>query len=268
MIIVQYAFVFILGLILGSFFNVCIFRIPNEQSIVKPSSHCPNCNTPLKGKDLVPVLSHLFLGGKCRYCKTPISIRYTLVELLTAVVYVVLFYKFGLTVEFLAATFLMSVLICVFFIDLDHKIIPNGLVITGLVGSAGLFAYNLFGNVSFYGDNNWWTPLLGILVGSGTFFLIALIGSWVYKTEDALGMGDVKIFIPIGIFLGWKLTIIALCATILLAGLMGIVLIFAGKRDRKSTMPLGPFIVTGVFIALLWGWQIIDWWYYNYLGNL
>lgn len=256
---IYYVFIFLLGLAIGSFLNVCIYRIPLGQSIANPPSHCFNCGTRLATLDLIPVFSYLFLRGRCRYCGKKFSARYMFIELLTAGIFTMLFYKYSVTLEFLAAAFLMSILIAVFFIDLDHRIIPNGLVIAGLIGGILVFVYNFVYPFEIYGDRHWYNPLIGAAVGSGTLLLVALIGYLFYKTDDAMGMGDVKIFAPIGILLGWRLTIIALLLAIFIAGISSLVLIIIRKKNRKSTIPFGPFIVTGTFIALMWGYGIISW---------
>jgi leader peptidase (prepilin peptidase) / N-methyltransferase len=259
MILFVYSYTFIFGLLIGSFLNVCISRIPKGESIVKPPSHCTNCGTRLQPLDLVPVFSFLFLRGKCRHCGVKISARYPAIELLTALTFVLLFYRYSISMDFLASAFLTSILIAVFFIDVDHRIIPDGLVLTGLAGGLLLIVYNLFQPVQIYGDRNWWNPVVGILAGSGFLFLVALLGMLIYKTDDAMGMGDVKIFAPIGIFLGWKMTLVALFISIFLGGIFSLVLLITGVKGRKSTIPFGPFIVAGTFVTLLWGWDIIHW---------
>lgn len=262
---VEYIMVFILGLMIGSFLNVCIYRIPEGQSIVAPPSRCPSCNTRLAAVDLVPVLSYVFLRGKCRHCEAKISARYPLIELLTAFTFAVVFFKYGMSIETVALIFLFSILIAVFFIDLDHKIIPDELVITGLAGGVALIIYNLFYPVSIYaGDRSWWNPVVGMFTGSGILFLVALLGMLIYKTDEAMGMGDVKIFAPIGIFLGWKLTLIALMLSIFMGGITGVILIALDSKRRKDTIPFGPFIVLGTFAAAMWGWDILNW----YLSHL
>jgi len=250
---------FVLGLVVGSLINVCIYRIPEGKSIITPASQCRNCGTTLKPMDLIPVLSYILLRGRCRYCGSQFSARYPLVELLNGIVAVLLFQKYGLTVEFVSSAFLMSVLIAVFFIDIDHRIIPDGLVLTLLAGGVVLSVYNFFKPVSFYGDRHWWNPLAGILSGAGVLFLIALIGMAIYKNDDAMGMGDVKIFVPIGIFLGWRLSLLALLLSMLAGGLMGLFIIASGRGNRKSTIAFGPFIVIGTFISFMWGWDILKW---------
>ena len=260
-----YPIIFIFGLIIGSFLNVCIYRIPLGQSIVSPPSHCPNCETRLKPLDLIPLLSYVIFRGRCHYCGLKISPRYFLVELLTGIVSVVLFYKYGLTVDFGAFLFLTYILIAVFFIDLEHQIIPNELVIAGLIGGAILFAYNLYLPFQIYADQRWWNPLLGLVVGSGFLFAVSLIGLALYKGEEVMGMGDVKLFAPIGLFLGWRMTLLALFISVVLGGISSLLLMLLGKANRKSMIPFGPFIVTGVFITVMWGWDILRWYLSTYL---
>ncbi|MDP4180214.1 MAG: prepilin peptidase [Bacillota bacterium] len=259
MTIFYYSIVFAYGLLIGSFLNVCICRIPLEESVVKPPSHCPNCGTRLTAVDLVPVFSYLFLRGKCRHCKAKISLKYPMLELLTALIYLPLFYKYGQNghyIEFFAAAYLMSILIVVFFIDLKHQIIPDGLVILGLAGGIALTVYNLFRPVAIFHDRAWWNPIVGMLAGSGFLFLVAIIGLLIYK-EEAMGFGDVKLLAAIGGYLGWKMTLTALLTSIILSALVSVILMALKIRDRKDHIPLGPFIVTGTYITLLFGWDIL-----------
>ncbi|ABN52086.1 MAG TPA: prepilin peptidase [Hungateiclostridium thermocellum] len=259
-----YISVALLGLLVGSFLNVCIYRIPNDESVVRPRSHCMKCGHTLGALDLVPVFSYLFLKGRCRYCGEKISPRYALVELLTSVVYLLLFWKYGLSVDFLASAYLMSVLIAVFFIDLDHMIIPNKLVVAALVGGVLPFVYNIFRPMDIYVDRKWWNPLLGAFIGFGFLLLVAIVGYLVYKTDEAMGGGDVKLFAPIGLFLGWKMTIVALFISFVSAGIVSIVLLLLKKKERRSTFVFGPFIVMGTFFTYLFGWELLEW----YLSTL
>lgn len=262
-----YTYVVILGLLIGSFLNVCICRIPNGESIVKPSSHCLKCQHKLRWFELVPVFSYLFLKGKCRKCDVKISPRYALVELLTALIFVILFHKYGIGQigDFIAAAFLMSIMVAIFFIDLEHMIIPNGLVITGLVGGVGAAIYStLIEPLDIYGDSRWWNPLLGAAVGFGMLFFIAVLAYLVYRTEDAMGGGDIKIFAPIGLFLGWRMTLVTFFISVIFAGFIGFILILLKIKDRKSGIPFGPFIVIGTFLTYLFGWDLLNW----YIGKL
>jgi leader peptidase (prepilin peptidase)/N-methyltransferase len=256
-------FLFVTGLVMGSFYNVVIFRVPAEKSIVKPRSSCGNCGTVLKPVDLIPVFSYIFLKGKCRYCKAKISAQYPLVELLTGALFVILYLKFGFTPELFFSIYLMSVLLIVFFIDLKHQIIPNGLVLTGLIGGALFFALRFWYKDAILDGAAWYSPLLGMVATSGILLLIALLGMLIYKT-DAMGMGDVKIFLPIGLFLGLKLGIMALILSVFIGGLTGLFLILTKLKDRKSQIPFGPFIVAGSFLSLMFGNEVLMW----YLGSI
>ncbi|NLK87012.1 MAG: prepilin peptidase [Clostridiaceae bacterium] len=260
-----YVIIFILGLIVGSFVNVMICRIPEGRSIVSPPSACTGCGSRLTAIDLVPVLSYIFLRGKCRHCGERISPRYPLVELLTAVIFIVLFSKYGFTVPFFAYAYLIMLLIAVFFIDIDHRIIPNGLVLAGLAGGMLFFVYNCISPMPWiFGDSKWWTPLAGLLPGSGFLLLVAILGSLIYRTEDAMGMGDVKLMAPIGLFLGYKLCITALAASVLLGGLISMALMLFGIKKRKDTVAFGPFIVIGAFVTIMWGWELVQW-FFSYM---
>ena len=262
--IMNITIVFVFGLLIGSFLNVCVYRIPRGESMVKPPSHCCECTTKLKAYDMVPVISYVILRGKCRFCGSKIPISYPLVEVLTALAFATLFGKYGLTVDFFSLACLISILVVVFFVDLKHRIIPDELVVFGLGLGVLIAVYNVFYQVKIYGDGNWWNPLLGIAVGSGTLFVIALIGFIVYKTDDAMGMGDVKIFAPIGMFLGWRITGVALFISVLLGGIAGLILIAFRLKKKRDAIPFGPFIVSGTFIAAVWGWDILNW----YLNRL
>lgn len=257
---VYYIIVGLFGLVVGSFANVLIYRVPLEKSIVSPPSACTNCGKRLTARDLVPVFSYLFLIGRCRHCGAKISPRYPLVELLTAAVFLLLFSKYGLTVPFFGFAYLMTILVAVFFIDYDHRIIPDELVLAGIAGGMLLAGYNLFRPITgVYGDTRWWNPIAGFFSGSGFLFLVAMLGLLIYRSDDAMGMGDVKLMAPIGLFLGWKLCLTALFLGVVSAGLMSLFLIVTRLRKKKDTIPFGPFLVTGTFAAAMWGWDILNW---------
>jgi leader peptidase (prepilin peptidase)/N-methyltransferase len=254
-----YAIVFIFGLFAGSFANVLIYRIPLKKSIIAPRSACTNCGTKLAMPDLVPVLSYILLGGKCRYCGAGISPEYLIVELLTAGVFTILFAFYGLSVPFFVFAYLMTILISIFFIDIRYKIIPNGLVAAGLAGGAVFFVINLFMPFEeIFGDDKWWTPLAGLFPGSVFLLLVALIGSFIYKTDDVMGMGDVKLMAAIGIFLGWRLCFAALFISVILGGLVSVFLILFRFKKRRDTVAFGPFIVAGTFATILFGRYILQ----------
>jgi leader peptidase (prepilin peptidase) / N-methyltransferase len=252
-------YVFLFGLVIGSFLNVCIYRIPLEQSIITPPSHCTKCNQRLKPIDLIPVVSYIFQKGKCRYCKTPYSARYAIVEFLTALIFVITYLKYvDRMFEFIIYALFMSIMIAVFFIDYDHKIIPDQLVICGLVLGVSLYIYSFFHEVLIFGDRNWWNPLIGMISGSGFLFIVALIGMIVYKSDDVMGMGDVKLFAPIGLVLGWKMTIVAMFFSVVSAGFISVVLMLLKVKSRKDAIPFGPFIVIGFYATLIFGQRVLN----------
>lgn len=259
-----YAIIFVFGLVIGSFINVLIYRIPQGISIVSPPSACRSCGSRLTLRDLIPVLSYLFLRGKCRHCGDRIPARYPLVELITAAIFIALYYKFGLSVPFFAFAYLLTILIAILFIDIDHRIIPNGLVLAGLAGGLAVFVCNCISPMpEVFGDTKWWTPLAGLLPGSVFLLVVAIVGSIIYKTDDAMGMGDVKLMAPIGLFLGWRLCLIALFISVIIGGLLSLLLVVTGLKKRKDTVAFGPFIVAGTFITVMWGWELLYW----YLGK-
>lgn len=255
--------IFIFGLCIGSFLNVCIYRIPMEKSIVFPPSTCQSCGNRLKAFDLIPVVSYIMLKGKCRYCDEKISVKYPLVELLTGVVWLLTFLRFRFSIETIAFLFFFSILIPIVFIDLRHMIIPNGLVLTALIGGFGVMATHiLYKPFSIFESSLWYTPLIGMVSASGILFVVALLGLLIYKNDGAMGMGDVKLFLPIGLFLGWKLALFTLFLSVMLGGITSIFLLLFRIKDRKSAIPFGPFIVAATFICVFYGNMILNW-YFN-----
>ena len=252
-----YIYVFVVGICMGSFFNVCIYRIPGGESIVSPPSHCYNCNTKLRSVDLIPVFSYLFLGGKCRYCGTKISLRYPAIELLTGILYLLVFLVFGFSIQSLYYIVLSSLLVIISFIDLDHFIIPDKLVIIGAV--FGL-VFNLLGYGIPFLDG-----IYGSLVSVGLLIFILLL-EFILKKE-AMGGGDIKLLGMIGLFLGLKYTILTIILAIYIGAIYGIIVIIYNKvkNDKyNNMMPFGPFISLGAIISLLYGSNIIDF-YFNFI---
>jgi leader peptidase (prepilin peptidase)/N-methyltransferase len=250
---IEISIIFILGLIIGSFSNVCIYRIPKNESIIFPASHCPNCHTPIKAIDNIPILSYLILKGKCRKCGEKISIRYPVVEFLTGAIYLLIFLIYGRSYQTLIYAFLSSSLIIISFIDLDDQIIPDEISLPGIV--IGLALSFIVPYISYFNS------ILGIIVGGGIILLIALAGLAIFKKE-AMGGGDVKLSAMIGAFIGWKYIMISLFIGFFIGAIAGILLILLKIRNRDDLVPFGPFIVLGSFITLLWGENILSW----YLG--
>lgn len=244
---------FILGLIVGSFSNVCIYRIPRNESIVYPASHCPKCSTTIRLIDNIPLLSYFLLKGRCRNCGSKISIQYPIVELLTGLIYLIIYLTYDLSIQSLIYIILSSALIIITFIDLKEQIIPDVISLPGVV--AGLVISFFVPYISSL------SSLLGIIAGGGTILIIALIGTIIFKKE-AMGGGDVKLAAMVGAFLGWKYVILALFLGFFIGALAGIFLILAKIRSREDMIPFGPFIVVGSIAAILWGERILLW----YLG--
>ena len=238
-------FLFILGLCIGSFLNVVIYRLPRGESIVSERSHCASCGKQLCWYELIPLFSYLFLCGRCRTCHQQISPRYPLVELLTGIIFALVFLQFGLTLELLKYLFLSALLVAISFIDLEHLIIPNSLVIIGLVSGLILnIAARDVGLVS---------ALIGILVTSGFLLLVALL------SKEGMGGGDIKLAAVTGLFLGWPLAPLGLFLGAGLGGIVAIILLLSGLKGRKDPLPFGPFISLGTMIAFLYGPIIVNW---------
>jgi len=253
----DYIVILVLGLLLGSFFNVCIYRIPQGQSIAFPPSHCTSCGHSLAVKDLFPVVSYISLGGKCRYCKTRISPQYPLVELLTAGIFLIVYSRLGLSWPFAMHCILSSILIISAFIDQKHQIIPDELVIAGTAFGAVFLAAGV--------SVPWWDGLLGILAGGGIFWLIAVLSEALLKKEG-MGGGDIKLMAMIGIFLGWKLTLLAILLSVYAGGFIGGMLLLLRIKKRGEHIAFGPFIAMGTFAAAIYGNQILYWYSGYFLG--
>lgn len=243
-----YGVTLILGLLFGSFFNVCIYRIPGGESIVFPGSHCPHCSHDLKPWHNIPVVSFLCLQGKCRFCQTPISWRYPFVEILTAAFFLVVVHTYSLTWETFAYLLLTSALIVISFIDFDHQLIPDKISLPGIIVG---FA------VSFLLPLRWYDSLLGILIGGGVIWAVGIVGEWIFKKE-AMGGGDVKLMAMIGAFLGWKAALLTIFFASIIGAVIGIIMrLITGKEY----LPFGPFLSVGAFLSLLWGEQFLLWYW-------
>ncbi len=246
-----------LGLCVGSFLNVVIYRLPNKMSLSKPNSHCPHCKYELRWYDNIPVLSYLMLGGKCRSCKTHISCRYTAVELANTVLWllcVLLFWERSIP---LACIYMLvsSIFICVFFIDLEHQIIFDRFQIMLLVlGVASIF---------FDKDFTWYSHIIGGISGFAVFYLI----SWGFERlcgKEGLGGGDIKLCGVVGLLLGWERLLLGLLMATVPAAII-MIIISKSKREANMRFPFAPFLVVGFGISMFFGAQIIGW-YLSLLG--
>lgn len=245
-----YILVFILGLLIGSFLNVCIYRIPAGQTVVTTPSHCYACGNNLKPLDLIPVLSYLFLRGRCRYCGASISWQYPLVELLTALLFLAVVYDKGLTWSAVAMLLFMSMLVVASFIDLAHQIIPDGvLLVGGILGIPLVYLQSL--------EQLKW-GMLGFFAAGLLLLLIAIL------SKGGMGGGDIKLAAVMGLYLGLKLVAVALMLAFILGGTIGIILLLTGLKSRKDPVPFGPFLAVGAVLASFIGENIIVW-YTNFL---
>jgi leader peptidase (prepilin peptidase)/N-methyltransferase len=244
MLLLMNCFVFIFGAVVGSFLNVCIFRLPAKTSIVKPSSQCPHCHHPIRFYDNIPIISFIVLRGKCRDCGGKISWRYPLVELITALLALLLFLKFGLTLIFLTFFIFTAVLIVITFIDLDQQIIPDVLTLPGIP----IF----FLLAIFVVKISWLEALIGLLIGGGVLFAIAFVYELLTKREG-MGGGDIKLLAMIGGFLGWKSLIFILLFSSFSGAIVGITAMIIKKQDMKYAVPFGPFLSAAAVAYLFWG---------------
>ena len=247
---IEIILIFILGLIVGSFNNVCIYRIPRNESIIYPASHCPKCRSKIKPIDNIPLLSYILLKGRCRNCKSKISIQYPIVELLTGLTYLIIYLIYGLSVQTLIYIILSSALIIIAFIDLNEQIVPDVISLPGII--IGFILSFFVPYISFINS------ALGVVVGGGIILIIGLAGSVIFKKE-AMGGGDVKLAAMIGAFLGWRYMVISLFLGFFLGALAGIFLILSKIKRKEDMVPFGPFIALGSIITLLCGEKIIAW---------
>ena len=252
------AYSLIIGLAVGSFLNVIIYRLPNNKSIVKPRSKCTGCNTQITWYDNIPVISYIILLGKCRNCKDPISIRYPLIELICGLMTIMLLSIYGPSYEFIVIVLLCYMLIAITFIDIDHFIIPNGFIIFGFIISIVAHSLKLLPITILEG-------LYGLFAFGGTLFIMGLIGTWAFKKE-ALGFGDVKLGLVLGSFLGVELSLLALFLSFIFAAIMSIILLLAKEVGEDHMIPFGPSISAGTLLTILTktvggGNHIINWYF-------
>jgi len=245
--------VFIFGSIVGSFLNVCIYRLPKGRSIIIPGSHCPNCTVPIRWYDNIPILSYIFLGGKARCCKARISFRYFIVEVLTALAFLVLFMSFSLTPKFFAYIVLVSGLIVATFVDFEIQEIPDEISIGGLV--VGLILAIVFPSILNETTrlNSLLNSFLGALAGGAMIYVMGMLGEFVFKKE-AMGGGDVKLLAMIGAFIGWKLTVLTFFLAPAFGSVVGIILKI---KYGKDIIPYGPYLSLAAVVSIFFGEKII-----------
>jgi leader peptidase (prepilin peptidase)/N-methyltransferase len=274
---VAYVFVFIFGAMVGSFLNVVIHRVPNEESIVFPNSACPKCKAPIKAYDNIPILSWLILRGKCRGCGMPISARYPAVELLNALLYLLVYWQVGLTPILPVYLAFVSAMVALIFIDAEHMILPNVItypllliaLIVRVVFPIVFSEVNYFSDVAYapanylVGQPPWLVSLFGSIVGAvvggGSLWLVGAIWKKL-RGVDAMGLGDVKMMFGVGALLGWRLAFLSIFLGAFAGAIIGIVVIAKQKnKDLQTQIPFGIFLGTGSILSLLFGEQLIEW---------
>lgn len=260
--IIIYILTFLFGAVIGSFLNVCIYRLPRNLSIISPSSRCPSCHSPIRHYDNIPIISYIILKGLCRDCGSTIPIRYPFVELLNAIMYIFIIWRFGLGwhIPFMFA--FISGLIVITFIDLDFQVIPDSITLPGtLIGllSASITTPDPFSRGYHVGIIN---SLVGIISGGGLFYLIAILGERAFG-QEAMGGGDIKLMAMIGSFLGWKSILLTTFAASLVGSIAGIILMIIKGKGKGLKVPFGPFLAVGAALSLFFGQEIL----YLYLGR-
>lgn len=249
-----YVVVFIFGAAIGSFLNVCIYRMPRNESVIAPGSRCTSCKKPIPWYDNMPFLSYIFLKGKCRFCKSPISFRYFIVELVSASSILILFAYFGFNYRFWIYSLVTLSLTVITFIDLEHQVIPDVITISGIILGVIVSIFMPLLQDSFTWKLSLVNSLLGVLVGGGLIYLTGVLGKLAFKKES-MGGGDVKLMAMLGAFLGWKLAILIFFLAPFFGAPIGLYVKFVKKQD---IIPYGPFISLAAFVAMLWGNKILS----------
>ena len=237
--------VFLVGLAVGSFVNVVIVRLPERRSLLRPRSNCPGCGSAIAWHDNIPLLSYVWLAGRCRACGMGISWRYPVVEVATALLWVAAYLAWGRTLDFVVAVAFLTALVAITAIDVERGIIPDRITLPGVL--AGLGANLITGRVG------WVDSALGIVIGGGLFFVIILV------TGGGMGGGDMKLGAMFGAFLGWKATLLAVFVAVVLGGALALALITTGRVRRKDSIPFGPFLAAGGAVSLFWGEKVMRW---------
>jgi len=250
-----FIWIFAFGAAIGSFLNVCIYRIPENLSLVKPGSFCPSCKKPLKFYHNIPLLSYLFLRGRCAYCGKSISIRYFLIELFSALLTILLVWKFGISADAVFYLSLVYGLIVIAVIDWQTNLILNKVLILLLL--VGIVVNSWSHSIG------WQNAIIGFFVGGGILFLLAFAGERLFKKES-MGMGDVKFAAVLGFFLGWKSALLALYFGFFIAAVLYIFIKLIRNTPIEKYIPMGPFFALSTMIWILWGQNLIQW-YLNWI---
>ncbi len=256
------AVVFVLGSVIGSFLNVCIYRMPRHQSIIWPSSRCPACSAHIRFYDNIPIISYILLNRRCRACGATISSRYPLVEALNGLLYALVFWRFGPGWPFVAYAVFCSAMIVITFIDLDFQIIPDRITLPGI--PLGLILGSLLLPDPFLRAESlgWRASFIGATAGFGFYYLVAYLSVAILRKEG-MGGGDIKLMTMIGGCLGWKTVVLTTFLGSLSGALAGILLMVLRGRERGSLIPFGPFLAFGALVSLLYGQEILQWYLYR-----
>jgi len=246
------ALVTVLGACVGSFLNVCIYRLPRHESLMWPGSRCTRCARALSWYENVPVVSWVLLRGRCRTCREPVSWMYPIVEVITALTFLSGYLLYGISAIGAVRVLFACALIVLFVTDLQHKILPNVITVPGIVVGFVL---------SLFLPPGWRDSLIGIAIGGGTLFAIAE-AYYRLRGLEGLGMGDVKLLGMIGAFLGWKLVLLTLVFASFAGSIAGVILIASGRGSMKYALPFGTYLAVAALVAAIWGTPIVDW----YLG--
>jgi leader peptidase (prepilin peptidase)/N-methyltransferase len=239
----------LLGLAVGSFLNVCIHRLPERTSVVSPGSRCPGCGYELRWYDNIPVVSYALLGGRCRSCRSRISIRYPIIEIITMAVFLAHYRVIGPDIILVPRLFFACLLIVLFAIDLEHHLLPNAITLPGIVVGL-LFSLLLPPGII--------SAVIGTLIGGGSLWLIGE-AYYRYSGQEGMGGGDVKMLAMIGAFLGWKLAIVTLVFSSIAGALIGMLVLAIRRGGLKYALPYGTFLALGALVASLYGDQIVEW---------
>ncbi len=243
------AYALLIGLCVGSFLNVVIYRLPLGQSLVSPRSRCTKCGYELRWYDNVPVLSWAWLGGRCRQCRAPISVQYPIVEIITGLLFMLVVWLTPVGPLLFSRLILIAILVALFGIDLEHQILPNVITLPGIV--VGLM-------FSVIAPPGWQAALIGAVLGAAVLYGIAA-AYYAVRREEGLGMGDVKMLAMIGAFLGWKAVLVTLVLSSFSGAAIGLALIAAQRGGMKLALPFGTFLAVGALTAMLVGETLIAW---------
>ncbi len=255
--IAPYIIVALLGSLVGSFLNVCIYRIPRNLSIISPASRCPSCHTPIKPYDNIPVVSYLLLRGTCRVCGARISLRYPFIEVLNAALSVLVVARFGFEWHTLVYAVFCSALVVITFIDLDFQIIPDVITLPGIglgFAAGSLVMPDPFMRIAPLG---FLSSSIGLFVGGGLLYAIAVV------SRGGMGGGDIKMMAMVGALMGWKAVFLTLFLGSFTGAVFGLFLMVARGKGRKTKIPFGPFLAFGAVVTMFFGQEILSWYFHR-----